>query len=111
MIITALVVLGTVCLAVLGVCVYLIRKLEAVSGLSHSSLHTLANDAFDRLQSRSITEIVEAERMRAENSVAVKNLQDELARTDPRYNDPKASSRKVHDVNGREYDPNDLEVM
>jgi hypothetical protein len=74
---------------------------------SVSQIKDLVVSAFDHLQAKSAVEAAQVAHVRAESSVAVKNLQDELAKA--RKTAP-AEPLKIRSRDGQEYSRDELEI-
>jgi biopolymer transport protein ExbB/TolQ len=72
-----------------------------------SQIKDLVVSAFDHLQSKSAVEAAQVAHVRAESQVAVRNLQDELAKA--RAKAP-AERPKIRSRDGTEYHPDEIEI-
>ena len=66
----------------------------------------IITDAFDRLQSKTAAEAADVAHVRAQSSVAIRNLQDELAKV--KVKPP--SQTKIKDALGNEYNRDEIEI-
>jgi len=85
-----------------------VREIRLVVDTQAEHVRSISRDAFDHLQSKSLSETAQVEHARAMNTVAVKNLQDALANEAAKKPTPK---RMVVAVNGNKYDPDELEAF
>lgn len=93
------IVFGVLLLASLGVCIFAIRELRKV-----------ATSGFENLKAQKLLEIAEVERYREETKLQVAELKDAMAR-EQAGNTAAPAPRVVRTVDGREFDPAELEAF
>lgn len=82
------------------------ERAALMSFQSAAQVRAIVTEAFDRMQTKSAAEAAEVAYARMQSNVAVKNLQDELARRN--VSQPKP--RKVKSLDGNEYLSDEIEV-